>query len=266
MSRPWPIKIGEKNGDLVIIDKFYDKKLECRFVTVVCKCGTQWNRSLRLFLKYKSQKCIRCKKSIYSHNKKFFSKFTPISCYWAGFLAADGCISQDGSYIGFGLQIRDKQVLEQFKTDIEFTGPILDIKRTKSSKLQIYSAHELTYHLENSYNIVPNKSLILKPPFELQNQSLIKHFLIGIIDGDGCIKFCKRDKTLILDICGASEPFLNWIRFQLESIYDLPHKIFYRQKGTKCQTYRIQGKSARTVLFDLKSIAIRKLDRKWDKV
>ena len=99
-------------------------------------------------------------------------------------------------------------------------------EKTKSFAIQIYGAHQVCYDLENIFNIVPNKSLTLKYPFELElwSKDLIKAFIIGYIDGDGCIKFCKRDKTLILDIFSGSLNIIKWFKSFLEQEYNLPEK------------------------------------------
>ena len=63
----------------------------------------------------------------------------------------------------------------------------------------------------NNYGCTPKKSLTLKFPniniFE--NKNLIKHFIRGYIDGDGCISYCdKEHKHMTLRILGTKD-FLN---------------------------------------------------------
>jgi hypothetical protein len=63
----------------------------------------------------------------------------------------------------------------------------------------------------NNYGCTPKKSLTLKFPniniFE--NKNLIRHFIRGYIDGDGCISYCdKKHKHMTLRILGTKD-FLN---------------------------------------------------------
>ena len=68
----------------------------------------------------------------YNVDDNFFNKPNIINCYWAGFIAADGCITgRNKNKLYIGLSSKDKQHLEVFKKTICFDGPILEniIKR-----------------------------------------------------------------------------------------------------------------------------------------
>lgn len=202
----------------------------------------------------------------YFHNQIFFNNPNMLNCYWAGFIGADGSISNTNNCLKIGLAEKDTNHLTRFKNDIEFTGPISYRSKTKSSEIQIYGAQTLIYDLENCFNIVSNKSLTLKPPVELMfyDKELIKSYIVGYIDGDGCIKFDKRDKTFILDLYSGSLRIIKWFKYFLELEYPLKDKKIYSYGNG--HLYRLQGKQALIVLSDLNKLDVPKLARKWDKL
>ena len=199
------------------------------------------------------------------HNETFFRDFTPLNCYWAGFFAADGSICERNHSIRIALASKDLDHLVKFKKDIESTSPILEDKKTKSHSLCIYSAERCIYDLENGFNIISNKTLVLKPPYEVPDGPLLKSFWVGFIDGDGCIKYCKRDRSIILDVFSASFRFINWFGQEVDKEYGFSRKKIYSY-GERHNTYRRQGSDAIKVLHDLQQYGERKLSRKWDKV
>lgn len=60
----------------------------------------------------------------YSINKEYFKYINEENCYWAGFIAADGNISRDMRKLSIKLSIKDKELLENFIKDIEYTNEI----------------------------------------------------------------------------------------------------------------------------------------------
>ncbi|NYO85812.1 hypothetical protein G4A66_28110, partial [Escherichia coli] len=60
----------------------------------------------------------------YKRNDSYFSTPNLENCYWAGFIAADGNIRQNNQTFAIALAKKDRQHLEQFKKNIQYTGPI----------------------------------------------------------------------------------------------------------------------------------------------
>lgn len=135
---------------------------------------------------------------------------TEEKAYWLGFLYADGCVSNNRNTVEIALCEKDKKHLEKFKNFIQ-------------------SEHKICFHpndMGNSYRIsirdddlkqdlinlgcVPQKSLILTFPSEEKvNKLLVKHFIRGYFDGDGCV--CKTEKTEYIDLLGTFE-FLSSVK------------------------------------------------------
>src|SRR6267154_3825493 len=182
------------------------------------------------------------------HDEFYFQKPDIENSYWAGFIAADGCVSNKGNSLSIALAEKDKKHLLLFANTIKYTGNLLKHEKTKSYRLNIYGAQNINKHLLENYNITPRKSLTLQPP-NLEDNFHIKSFIVGLIDGDGCILISKRDKTLILNLVG-SKYIIEWVKIYLEEIYDLESKTIY--KPGNIYHYRLEGKNAVYVLEDLK--------------
>ena len=138
----------------------------------------------------------------YSHNENFFSSDTPESFYWAGFIAADGCITKQKKSssvkLYIGLSVKDEQHLNRFKEAIEYTGPIkfvdsLYSNRTKISKqvrVSITITNTETINGLNRFGIGFRKSLTYDLPDCIKRHPFLNHFLRGYFDGDGCVSVC----------------------------------------------------------------------------
>ena len=120
--------------------------------------------------------------------------------YWAGFLAADGCISSRKDYKSKLLELelgeKDLDHLLKFKEHIKSNHPIKErtvenSKRNlkwndcKTNRIRICN-YDLCSSLER-FNIVPAKTKIYEFPEWLIDHPLVHHFMRGYFDGDGCI-------------------------------------------------------------------------------
>lgn len=199
----------------------------------------------------------------YKRNNSFFINHKNRH-YWAGFIAADGCINPINASPALQLMLapKDLQHLEEFKHDIEYSGPILRFKNRDSIMLRIVSK-EICEDLSNIYNIKPHdKSFTLQPP-KIKKQKEIFEFICGFIDGDGCIYIDNRRRLGLNIICGSLD-FLKWIKTQLDKIYT-PPKANIRQKKN-IFSYTIIGKGAEKIVNKLLQLNTPALTRKWSKI
>lgn len=209
------------------------------------------------------------KRQIYSHDKKFFGVPTNESCYWAGFVAADGSISRDG-YLRIGLSGKDRIQLENFVRAVNFDGPIVFYYNNSNHpcvRMRLDAARVLIMDLEEVFNVAYNKSQYLPPP-NLIDESHILAYMVGYIDGDGCICI-TRDNYLSLKIVSSTKEILDWFKYWFD-LWDsgiracpaIPRKI----SGINCYEYRIEGNRVRTILNKLLVVRVPRLERKWNKV
>lgn len=131
----------------------------------------------------------------YAFDKNYFKKInTTDKAYFLGLLYADGCTSNQT--LSISLQERDRAILEKFNHYLRYNKE-LDLKKYKDGtydsqpKLTLYSK-KLTQDL-HKLGCIAAKSLILKFPTEAQVPSyLLRHFIRGYFDGDGCLYFNKQ--------------------------------------------------------------------------
>lgn len=141
----------------------------------------------------------------YARNAAFFSTLAPERAYWAGFLAADGCVYK--GRIVVGLHPDDVDMLEKFKIAADCANPIYRRKNT-TGREYVYlevSCKEWAADLERLYRVTPKKSLTLQPPN--LSEPLRWAFARGYFDGDG---HASREGEHLQVTCG-SKVFLEWL-------------------------------------------------------
>lgn len=136
-------------------------------------------------------------KQKYHYNKDFFKIIdTEEKAYALGFFYADGYNSYKESENSTECVIsvcqleQDIDILEKLRTAINsdyiFTESIQSTNGKKKYKFAIYNK-ELAIDL-HKLGAVNNKSLILKfPSNDIVPENLMRHFIRGYFDGDGCI-------------------------------------------------------------------------------
>ena len=134
--------------------------------------------------------------------------------YWLGFLYADGCnrIAKRGTKNEFvlttSLAIIDIGHLEKLNNSLQSDATIkeYDVKLNenlyKSAKLSICNK-EICVDLDK-LGCTPRKSLTLKFPTEEQlPKHLVRHFIRGYFEGDGCIHINIQNRTVVANILGT---------------------------------------------------------------
>lgn len=185
---------------------------------------------------------------------------TEEKAYWLGFLYADGCVTNNNS-VEFGVIVDDYNIMQKYR---EF----LKLKSDKSihisnniCRIRVYNKHFAESLIKKG--CIQRKSLILTfPSAEIVNKSLIRHFIRGYCDGDGCLRFYKNSnnsQVCDLSFCGTKE-FLDGIKNELNVQGGFLHKV--TDNGTYHLDYRCV--SARKVARLLYENAHIYLNRKYD--
>jgi len=179
----------------------------------------------------------------YDVNSNYFEDInTEEKSYWLGFLYADGYVRlRRSGELKLKLKQTDREHIELFRVCIESTHPIKnDISNVKYGNNKI-SKSKLSYISINNtkmvkdlikFGCVNNKSFIIKLP-KLKND-LIRHFIRGYFDGDGCIYISKNNNNCTFNITSGSKNIIDDINDVFKNIQIIKCYI----KITK-NTYRL---------------------------
>ncbi len=225
-------------------------------------------------------------KKLPTYDKAAFSTPTEVNCSIAGFLAADGYVSEKGR-LTVNLSSKDRSHLETIVRFMAYTGRIYDYSRAynltvkKYGKESLYSGTQKTSTIQiqcpeacadlfRHWNITTRKSKTLCPP-HLTDLRLIAAFLSGFIDGDGWIvedasdSRCSMPQYSIALI--GTRAMLEWTK----SIFDacVPNASNAQLQDTESEDiydYKVTGTKAYWLAKIFLSLDIPRLDRKWDKL
>jgi len=190
-----------------------------------------------------------------------FKKINNLSCYWAGFIMADGGVYKNTLRIE--LDTKDRCHLEQFLKDIKSDAPI----RTNRTCVYIaVNSKEIVESLRDNFNITTKKSLTAMPP-KLSNEKHIIAFITGLIDGDGSIY--ERGDT------GIYQLGFTGTRSMCEFLKDNIETWVPSKRGTNAR--KIPKKNAFIIVFGgrlrmpkifnkLNEVQVPRLNRKWSLV
>lgn len=152
-------------------------------------------KSNNIQLRSLSDACNRIK----TINNTFFDTInTESKAYYLGLLFADGSIKSKSNRIELKLIEQDKDILSKF-SNLILGQERLNYIEYKKYPYACKNANNLyTFCVSNKsikdalikLGCTPNKSLTLKFPQNIPNE-LLKHFIRGYFDGDGCITYAS---------------------------------------------------------------------------
>jgi hypothetical protein len=199
-------------------------------------------------------------KRIYTVNHDFFENKTQLSCYYAGFIAADGNINKDQTKLTISLKRGDLVFLEQFNHHIRSTYLIKDhLSYSFPQSVLSITSRKIVRDLQNNFNIGPQKSLILKPP-SLYNSKLIDYFIKGYLDGDGCVYYNEKS-GLHLGFVGTKE-ISDWI---IQRFSQIVNRELLKARKLRLKQYcsvQFSDKTARAIFLHYYNLDYGLL-RKW---
>lgn len=183
---------------------------------------------------------------------------TEKKAYWLGFIFADGSISQNV----FEIQLSEVDVhhLIKFKRFVEWINEIKFKSSTNSARI----AFRNKYFTNNliSMGVTENKSLTLSFPSNIPDE-LIRHFIRGYFDGDGCIhfrKWIKGSRKALINVLGTPQ-FLNILR---EYCPIKINKLYRNNNSESTLVYQTVGLKAEQFLYWLYNDANVYLNRKYE--
>lgn len=165
----------------------------------------------------------RLQKYVFDFN--FFDNInTERKAYWLGLLYADGCNNTKRNTIRISLQECDEYLLKELYKDVKCD------KEVSHSYNKIYNKRYSFIILQNKYfskslmdkGVEDNKTFKIKFPSEdIVPKRLIRHFIRGYFDGDGCVSIYNNNKSVI-DIVGNYDfikELNNYINNNIDNMY-----------------------------------------------
>ena len=259
-----------KDKDLLTYDVFEAQKLYENGLTLneISQKLNVTRQSISKQLKKIGVKVLRANIMKDLNENVFDSIDTEEKAYWLGFLFADGNISNKNNYIRINLSKKDKKHLEKLKMFLNYERDVLDYETKQGyniSRMSVSNKH--LWNKLNELGCTPNKSLTLKFPKCVFNekQELIRHFLRGYFDGDGCLSFRdkehKRPTIYLLGTVDFLREMETLIPFKpLKNIY-LKHK---NKNNFITGVWSKEGKTAYEFAKYLYENSTIFLDRKYD--
>ena len=201
-------------------------------------------------------------------NEEYFTKINKQNSYWAGFIGADGYLSEDRNTLKITLSAKDKDHLEKLKNILNKDYEIKINKRTtgygcKASCQFSFTSRRTIDSLKKNWLLHQNKTDTLAFPSNLSVEEK-KSYLCGYIDGDGCINVKKNSRGKLQLSINGNEGFLNGVAKFLKEEGNIGIKNnIYESRGIFCFT--VGGKTALSVLDFIYDKSLPLMKRKWDK-
>lgn len=209
--------------------------------------------------------------SEYNYNENYFETIdSEHKAYWLGFLYADGYVEPiyrkekiKAFRIEVGLSLIDKEHLTNFITDLDSNVPISERKQNvngntyETCRVRINNTkmcRDLILH-----GCTTRKSLTLTFPKAIPNE-LLRHFVRGYFDGDGCIHYSEREymdkrnnkqytqKSIISSIVGT-ESFLNSLMHILSGL-NINFKMLKTSNCGKASEIRLYRHEELSMFYD----------------
>ena len=120
----------------------------------------------------------------------------------------------------------DKDHLDKLREELNIEKP-LNMSKTNykgANRCRLFFNNKHMWEVLNSYGCTPKKSLTLTfPPTSIfKDKSLIKHFIRGYFDGDGCLSWCdtshKRAHVGVLGTIQFLTELQHWLPLEFENI------------------------------------------------
>lgn len=200
----------------------------------------------------------------FKFNHDFFEKIdNEEKAYWLGFFMADGCVSKSATDKAvLKLAIVDENHIKKWLRSLDSIQKPCIFE--DNGRRYIASTHYSTKMCDDLVKLgcTERKSLTLE--FPKLREDLIRHFIRGYLDGDGCIHFGNKNQKIWqikVNLIGT-KPFLKSIQ-KIIGVYTKMRRI-----GNKKQnfSFNIDGnKQAMRILDWLYQDATIYLDRKFER-
>lgn len=248
----------------------------------ISKLVEDWNNNISLTQLCKKYKCSHKKASrllkeagvnVYNrHNELKFDNtvFDNINseekAYWLGFLYADGCVT--GNKLEISLKESDKEHLYKLCDFVKCSHDKVKINKTNHDGCFRCRLTLINKHFANqliSLGCTERKSLTLTFPdiSIFSDKKLVRHFIRGYFDGDGCISYADKTHTKpCISVLGTEQMCSSIV----ENTLKFPNKLYgSNKKDDIVKSYSVSGANALTFMYILYYNSNIYLDRKYQR-
>jgi hypothetical protein len=198
---------------------------------------------------------------------EFLNQLNPKSCYWWGFIIADGHLAKRGDLI-IQLDIQDENHLKKLN---EYLNTTIYYKESLNTYTKNLSKQVILRIADKSFankwlNILSINAPKTYFPPDLSifyTKEYLLPFVIGLIDGDGCIWEGNDWLNLRIELHGNWLNTLQLISDKLKKFYDIDCKIKTSKRGFS--QLNINTKKDLKILKDYIP-NVNYLERKWNKL
>lgn len=195
-----------------------------------------------------------------------FSTITKLSSYWAGFIAADGCVTDrpGARRISFCMSSKDEKHIQKLADIVNKSDKVHTHHQT--TRFDFCSADAVA-DIQKNFNIRPRKTLTLQRPSLKSNEDRLA-YIIGLIDGDGTVRAeLKKNRNTPqyrIRILGTYDI----VEFAQEVLEDngvnVTSTIRKHNGKDTCWSLEIGGnKKLRPLAQKVKHLGVPQLERKW---
>ena len=163
----------------------------------------------------------------HSVDENFFDSWNEYSSYILGYAFADGNVAWnlEKSYWTFTISACEKDAahLERMRLLLKSSKPLLYSPKTKSYRLKATSRILCKKLIRKG--VIPKKSLVVR--FPDVPEGFLRHFIRGVVDGDGTVRFFdrKRSPYFEISICSGSIAFLQGLASRIRHAYGIPANV-----------------------------------------
>lgn len=158
----------------------------------------------------------------YEHDRAFFTEPNIVNSYIAGFLAADGSIRQDKAghwCLRLELSALDRDHLLWIRDSMKHEGPLHSWGNINTFFWQMHVTDSYAKDLERNFGVIWRKTHRLQPP-NLPTFDLQFAYLLGLLDGDGCVHISKIN-NLGVSYVSSSLAAVQWCQMMITHL-DFP--------------------------------------------
>lgn len=256
-------KLGIKLEDLISLYSEGKNLAEIAEIVQVksISCISKRLKKAGIVVKRDYSKTRKRRTNCYKINEKYFEKIdTEGKAYFLGLMMADGCVNSNGNH--FYLKMKDEDIIQKFKKELECEHPIRYTNYENHTMYILEVSSKKSCDFLKKYGCVPNKDYIVQLP-DIE-ECLIRHFIRGYFDGDGCLQLQNVIYRCRFDIVSASKSILEQFRLIIAK-----HSITkgYLGKETYSNSWHLNfsGHQVENILDWLYKDANFYLKRKYDK-